>query len=93
MEDLLFTVEITPQIIYLTLILIVIGNGLKDVPFIEKWMIIWVLLTISILVEFTFLGINFKSLFEAVMSSSFATMAYQTYKQTKIGVRLIRNRK
>jgi hypothetical protein len=93
MEDLLFTVEITPQIIYLSLILLVIGNGLKDIPFIKKWMIIWVLITISILVEFTFIGISFKSLFEAVMSASLSTMIYQVYKQTKRGIRELRERK
>lgn len=93
MEDLLFSIEITPQIIYLSLILLVIGNGLKDVPFIKKWMIIWILITISILVEFVFVGISFQSLFEAVISSSLSTMIYQAYKQTRKGIREVRMRK
>ena len=93
MEDLLFSIEITPQIIYLSLILLVIGNGLKDVPFIKKWMIIWILITISILVEFVFVGISFQSLFEAVISSSLSTMIYQAYKQTRKGIREARMRK
>lgn len=93
MEDLLFKIEITPQIIYLSLILIVIGNALKDVPFIQKWMIIWIVMTISIIVEFVFMGVSFKSLFEAVISASLSTMAYQLYKQTKKGIRDIRGKK
>lgn len=93
MEDLLFRIEITPQIIYLTLILVVIGNALKEVPFIQKWMIIWILMTISIIVDFVFMGISFKSLFEAVISASLSTMVYQLYKQTKKGIRDIRYKK
>lgn len=93
MEDLLFRIEITPQIIYLTLILIVIGNAIKEVPFIKKWMIIWILMTISIIVDFVFMGISFMSLFEAVISVSLSTMAYQLYKQTKKGIKDIRHKK
>lgn len=83
MEDLLFKIEITPQIIYLSLILLVIGNGLKDIPFVPKWIIIWILMAISISVQFVFVGIAFQSLFEAVMASSLSTMIYQLYKQSK----------
>lgn len=93
MEDLLFRIDITPQIIYLSLILLVIGNALKDVPFIQKWMIIWILITISLTVEFLFIGISFQSLFEAVISSSLSTMIYQAYKQTKKGIRDVRERR
>ena len=93
MEDLLFKIEITPQIIYLSLILLVIGNGLKDVPFIKKWMVIWILIVISIMVEFVFIGISFQSLFEAIISSSLSTMVYQAYKQTRKGIREIRMQK
>lgn len=93
MEDLLFKITITSQIIYLSLILIVIGNGLKEIPFIKKWMIIWILMTISILVEFVFFGIKFQSLFEAIISTSLSTMTYQAYKQTKKGIAEIRGQK
>lgn len=93
MEDLLFKITVTSQTIYLSLILIVIGNGLKEIPFIKKWMIIWILMTISILVEFVFFGINFQSLFEAIISTSLSTMTYQAYKQTKKGIAEIRGQK
>jgi hypothetical protein len=92
MEDLLFSIDITPQIIYLSLILLVIGNALKEVPFIHKWMIIWILFTISVLVEFSFIGISFQSLFEAIMSASFSTMIYQVYKQTRKGIKEVRSK-
>lgn len=87
MEDLLFMIEITPQIIYLSFILIVIGQGLKDIPFIQNWMIIWILITIAILVQFVFIGISFQSLFEAIISVSLSTILYQVYKQTKKGIK------
>ncbi|MDD2469411.1 MAG: phage holin family protein [Bacilli bacterium] len=93
MEDLLFRVDITSQIIYLSLILLVIGNGLKDIPFIKKWMIIWILLIISITVEFVFVNVSFNSLFEAVIAASLSTMIYQLYKQAKKGIKELRTRK
>jgi hypothetical protein len=93
MEDLLFTIEFTPQVIYLTLILTIIGNALKDIPFIHKWMIIWVLMLISIFVEFVFVGSTFKSLFEAIISTSLSTTIYQLYKQAKRGITEIRGKK
>lgn len=93
MEDLLFSVNITPQLVYLSLILLVIGNALKDVPFIQKWMIVWILMTISIIVEFVFIGVSFKTLFEAIIASSLSTMIYQVYKQSKKGINEIRAKK
>lgn len=92
MEDLLFKVDITSQIIYLSLILLVIGNGLKDIPFIKKWMIIWILLIISITVQFVFVDISFHSLFEAVVAAALSTTFYQLYKQGKRGVNEIRSK-
>lgn len=93
MEDLLFSINITPQLVYLSLILLVIGNALKEVPFVRKWMIIWVLMTISILVEFVFMGVSFQTLFEAIIAASLSTMIYQVYKQSKKGIREIRGEK
>ncbi len=90
MEDFLLNVDITPNMIYLSLILFVIGKALKDVPFIENWTIIWILMFISIFVNFSFAGIKFDSLFEALISTSLAVTFHQTCKQTNKGYKMFR---
>jgi hypothetical protein len=87
MEDLLFSIDITQHILYLSLILLIIGNALKELPFVRKWMIIWILIFISLCVEFTFVKFSFKSLCEALISVSLSNMIYQVYKQTRKGLR------
>jgi hypothetical protein len=87
MEGSLFGIEITPQIIYLSLILTVIGRALKDVPFIGKWSIIWILMAISLIVNLVFSGINFKAFFEAFIATAIATTIYQIYHQTRKGIK------
>ena len=85
MNDLLLNIEITPQMVYLSLILLVIGKGLKNVPFIENWSIIWILIAISMIVNFVFYGISFETLVESFIAVSLTTTLYQTYKQTGRG--------
>jgi hypothetical protein len=93
MEDLLLNVNVTPHMVYLALILLVIGKGLKDTPIIENYLIIWILMAISIIVNFVFFGVKFETLLEAMVATSIATAIYQTYKQTNEGVRAYRSRR
>lgn len=90
MEDFLLGIDITPHMIYLALILMVIGRGLKESTFIAKWSIIWILMVISLIINFTFKGFSFENLFEAVLAVSLSTVIYQTYKQTNKGFRSLR---
>ena len=87
MEDFLFNIDVTPQMVYLAAILLVIGKGLKETPFIKNWSIVWILMAISIIVNFVFSGITLFVLFEAVIATSLATVIYQAYKQTNEGIR------
>ena len=90
MEELLIDINVTTQMIYLALILVVIGKGLKELYFIAKWSIIWILMAISIIINFVFFGASFETLFEAVIAVSLSTVIYQTYKQTNEGLRCYR---
>ncbi|MDD2490113.1 MAG: phage holin family protein [Bacilli bacterium] len=90
MEDLLFNVDVTPHMIYLSLILLVLGRALKELSFIGNWAILWILLVISIVINFVFVDFPFASLFEAIISTSLAVTLHQTYKQTNEGVKMIR---
>ncbi len=87
MEELLSNINITSHMLYLSLILVVIGNGLKQTIYIANWSILWILMTISIIINFVFFGIRFETLFEAVVAVALSTVIYQFYKQTNEGVR------
>ena len=50
------------QTIYLSIILLVMGEGLKNLEFIRKNMVIWLLLIISVIVNFIFYVIKIKTL-------------------------------
>lgn len=93
MEEFLLEIDITPHMIYLALILMVIGKGLKELNFIAKWSVIWILMTISLIINFIFFGVAFKTFFEAILAVSLSTVIYQTYKQTNKGFRSLRNNK
>jgi hypothetical protein len=90
MEEIFLNINISPQVIYLSIMLIILGIGLKNLPFIQKWMIQWILLIISILINFIFNGIRFDTLFEAVISTSIAVFGYDAFVQTKKGIRSIK---
>lgn len=90
MEEFLLGIDITPHMIYLALILMIIGKGLKELKFIAKWSIIWILIAISLIINFIFGGVNFKNFFEAILAVSLSTVIYQTYKQTNKGYRNLR---
>lgn len=90
MEDFLFNIDVTPHVIYLAFILLVIGRALKELPFISHWSIIWILLGISIIINFVLVDFSFYSLLEAFISTSLAVTLHQSYKQTNEGIRLYR---
>jgi ATP/ADP translocase len=87
MEEFFLSVNVTPQTLYLAIMLVVIGQGLKTLPFIKKWMIIWTLTIISILINFIFYGISFSTLFEAIIATSISVFGYDAYIETKKGIR------
>ena len=59
------------QTIYLSIILLVMGEGLKNLEFIRKNMVIWLLLIISVIVNFIFYGININTFLESIIATSF----------------------
>ena len=61
------------QTIYLSIILLVMGEGLKNLEFIRKNMVIWLLLIISVIVNFIFYGININTFLESIIATSLAT--------------------
>ena len=81
----LFSFNVTMQIFYLSVILIIIGEALKTFEFINNKLIILYLFIISILLNFIFHGITYQTLFESFVSLSLSTLIYDIIK-------LIRNK-
>lgn len=87
MENFFLNINITAQTFYLAIMLIIIGEGLKTLPFIKKWMVIWILTLLSVLINFIFYGIRFNTLFEALIATSIATFGYDAFVQVKKGIK------
>lgn len=78
------------QTIYLSIILLVMGEGLKNLEFVRKNMVIWLLLIISVIVNFIFYGININTFLESIIATSLATFLYDCIKNIRNS---IKNRK
>lgn len=76
----LFNMEVTMQIFYLTIILLIIKYGLKNLEFIEHKYILLYLIIISFLVNFIFYGISLSTIFESLVSVSFVVFIEEIYK-------------
>ncbi|MBQ1812727.1 MAG: hypothetical protein II119_02120 [Bacilli bacterium] len=74
----------TMQLIYLSIIMLIIGEALKKIDFINKKLIILYLFVISLLLNFIFHGISVQTLFESIISVSLSVLYYDV-------IRLIRN--
>ena len=90
MNEVLMNIDITQRTIYLAIILVIMGEGLKNISFIRKWMVLWLLFIVSVLINFLFYGISFSTFFGALIAISFAVFVYDAYMQTKKGINEIR---
>ena len=66
------------------------GEGLKNLEFIRKNMVTWLLLIISVIVNFIFYGININTFLESIIATSLATFLYDCIKNIRNS---IKNRK
>ena len=71
------------QIFYLTVILLVIEEGLKNLEFVNNKFILLYLLVISLLINFIFYGISLSTIFESIISVSFVVFIHEIYKIIK----------
>ena len=80
----LFNIEVTMQIFYLTIILLVIKEGLKNLEFINNELILLYLMIISFLINFIFYGISIKTIFESIISVSLVVLLCEFYRIFKV---------
>ena len=83
--------DILPYVIAISLILNIFGNTIKMTFKISTKYIVWILLLLSILINFIFFEISFESLFIAVISFSFSVSSYDLFKSSRKMVRRINN--
>lgn len=79
----LFSFNVTMELFYLTIMLLVISYGINNLEFIDNRFILLYLLLISVLVNFIFNGISICTLFESVVSVSLAVLIREIYKMIK----------
>ena len=79
----MFNIILSDKTFYLAIVLLIIGEGLKGLEFIKKNMIIWILMIISICINFIFREIGVNALFEAIISVSLSTFLYDIIKNIK----------
>lgn len=66
------------------------GEGLKNLEFIRKNMVIWLLLIISVIVNFIFYGININTFLESIIATSLATFLYDCIKNIRNSIKNIK---
>ena len=79
----LFNINVTMQIFYLTIILLIIKDGLKHLEYINNKFITIYLIVISLLVNFIFYGVSLGTIFESIVSVSFVTLICDIYEIIK----------
>lgn len=83
MNNFLMSLNFNEQIIYLAIVLIVLGEGLKGLSFIKKELIIFLLLIMSMCINFIFYKISAQTLFESIIATSLSVFIYDIIKQVK----------
>ena len=68
------------QIFYLTINLLIIIVGLKNLEFINNKFILLYLTLISLIINFIFYGISLKTIFESIISVSFVLFLEEIYR-------------
>jgi len=75
--------NVTMQIFYLAVILLIIGEALKTFEFINKKLILFYLFIISLGLNFIFHGISIQTLLESLIALSLSTLIYDIVKIIK----------
>lgn len=83
MESIKSLYELLPHIISVWIVLNILGNMIKMTFKVPSKYIIWILLPISIIINFVFFGVSFESFFIGFISFSFSVSSYDLIKYSK----------
>ena len=80
MEEIRYLYDFFPHILSLWIVLNILGNTIKITFHIPSKYIVWILLIVSIIINFAFFGISFESFFVAFVTFSFSVSSYDLVK-------------
>lgn len=83
LEEIKHLYNLFPHIICVWFILNILGNTIKMTFKVPSKYIIWILLVVSIVINFVFFGISFESFFIAFITFSFSVSSYDLVKYFK----------
>lgn len=72
--------DLLPHIFCVWIVLNILGNTIKMTFHIPSKYIVWILLIVSIIINFAFFGISFESFFVAFVTFSFSVSSYDLVK-------------
>lgn len=77
------TKYLDPRMLVVTVVLFLLGLGLKTTPMIKDWMIVWILPAVGIVFGLGMLGISFGSVIQGILAAAISVLTHQIWKQTK----------
>ena len=72
--------NLLPHVICVWIVLNILGNTIKMTFKIASKYIVWILLPVSVIINFTFFGISFESFFVGFVTFSFSVSSYDLVK-------------
>ena len=80
LEEIKHIYNLMPHIFSLWIVLNILGNTIKMTFKISSKYIVWILLFVSIIINFVFFGISFESFFIGFITFSFSVSSYDLIK-------------
>lgn len=73
---------LAPEMLVVVLVLLMIGKGLKLMPSMPNWLIVWILPVIGIAFAIGILGFQVDAFIQGILAAAAAVLAHQLYIQT-----------
>jgi hypothetical protein len=80
LEEIKDIYNLLPHIVCVWIVLNILGNTIKMTFHIASKYIVWILLLVSLVINFVFFGVSFESFFIAFVTFSFSVSSYDLIK-------------
>jgi len=75
-------VVVHPQLVIVVPALMILGYALKKTPFIQNWMIIWIIIFAGVLASIVTIGFSINGIANGIIAAGAAITSHQMIKQT-----------
>jgi len=75
-------VVVHPQLVIVVPALMILGYALKKTPFIQNWMIIWIIIFAGVLASIITIGFSINGIANGIIAAGAAITSHQMIKQT-----------